>query len=265
MNNIEKKELSIDDYKRISLDILIDVANFCDKNGIVYYLGCGTLLGAIRHKGFIPWDDDIDIMMPRKDYKKFLNIYKSEKYQLLKPSEGIFFYAKVYDTKTIVYEDMFDKKRVKNIGVSIDIFPLDGITNKKENVEKIINRSKFYEALLRMSNQPLLYKKKLLNILYRVATRVIGGKNIVKLIEKNNQKCDYDKSDYVIRIKDTPNGINKPLPKDVYEIDSKEFEGHMFNVPKGYDIWLKSFYGDDYLSIPDKSKQTSHKRKGFFI
>ena len=261
----ERKQLSLDDYKRISLDILVDVAKFCEENSIVYYLGCGTLLGAIRHKGFIPWDDDIDIMIPRNEYKRFLDKYKSDNYRLLKPSEGVFFYAKVYDTRTVVYESMFDKDKVKPIGVSIDIFPLDGIVNDEKIVNKIVNKSKFYETLLRMSNQPLNYRNKLKNKIYRIITRIIGSKNLVKIIEKIDQTYSYENSDYAIRIKTTLNGINKALPKSVYEIDRKEFEGHMFNVPKGYDLWLKSFFGDDYMELPPKEKRVTHIREGYFI
>ena len=72
------KELTIEEHKKLALDILIDVADFCEKNGIRYFLAYGTLIGAIRHKGYIPWDDDIDIMIPRPDYDKFLKLYSDK-------------------------------------------------------------------------------------------------------------------------------------------------------------------------------------------
>lgn len=260
-----RKVLTLKDYQEISLDILVDVAKFCEENSISYYLACGTLLGAIRHKGFIPWDDDIDIVIPRNEYKRFLEIYKSDKYKLLKPSEGIFFYAKVYDTKTIVYESMFDKNKVKPIGTSIDIFPLDGMINDKSIENKILEKSNFYETLLRLSNQPINYRNRPINKLYRIITRIIGSKNLVKIIEKIDQTYSYENSNYAIRIKTTPNGTNKALPKSVYEIDRKEFEGHMFNVPKEYDLWLRSFFGDNYMELPPEEKRTPHLREGYFI
>ncbi len=261
----KQNKIDLEEYQRISLDILIDVANFCETNNITYFLGCGTLLGAIRHKGFIPWDDDVDILMPRNEYNKFLNVYNSSKYKLLKPSEGMFFYAKVYDTDTVVCEDMYDQKKVKPIGVSIDIFPLDGIVNDEKIVKKIVEKSCFYETLLRMSNQPINYRNRLINKIYRIITRIIGSKNLVRKIEKICQTYSYENSDYVIRIKTTPNGINKALPKSVYEIDKKEFEGHMFNVPKGYDVWLKSFFGDDYMKLPPEEKRIPHMRNGYYL
>lgn len=81
--SILNKPLRIEDIKRISLDILIDVHEFCVNNNIHYSLGYGTMLGAVRHKGFIPWDDDIDIIMLRQDYEKFIKSYRSENYDII--------------------------------------------------------------------------------------------------------------------------------------------------------------------------------------
>ena len=246
-NNL--RELSVEECKKISLDILIDVAKFCDENNITYYLSVGTLLGAIRHKGYIPWDDDIDIMMPRPDFKKFLNNYKHKYYRVYKPSEGMYYYGKVYDSRTIKYESNIDYKKYEPTGVDIDIFPLDGIVNDEKIINKLYKKECFLEMLWRLSNQPIFYRKNPLKAINRIIPRIIGTKRLVKMIEKNAQTYDYDSSDYVVRMRRSPNGFTGALPKSVYEKDYAEFEGRKFCIPKGYDEWLTKFFGD-YMKLP---------------
>lgn len=261
MKYIDLKKIKNGDIKRIALDILIDVAFFCDKNKIEYYLACGTLLGSIKYKGYIPWDDDIDIMMPRPSYNRFLSEYKG-KYKVLNPSSGIFYYAKVYDDNTIKIEAGKDYKKIKPIGIDIDVFPLDGIINDEEEINRLMIRAKGLETLLLLSNQPIFYRKNPIKAINRVVPRLIGSKNIVKLIEKNAQTYKYEDSEYVIRMRNTPNGFTGALNKDVYyPPKKKEFEGHQFNVPNNYDMWLRRFYGDNYLNQePPKEKQKPHHK-----
>lgn len=250
------KRVPIEECRKISLDILIDVAAFCEEHDMRYYLSVGTLLGAVRHKGFIPWDDDIDIMMPRPDYKRFLSEYNG-KYRVLKPSAGLLYYAKVYDPHTIKYEADTDYKKNKAIGVDVDIFPLDGIVNDKETIDKLYKKSCFLETLLRLSNQPIFLRKNPIKAINRIIPRIIGSKNLVKLIEKNAQTYDYDTSDYVVRMRWSPNGFTGALPKAVYEKDYGEFEGHRFCIPKGYDEWLTAFFGD-YMTLPPEDDRVTH-------
>ena len=259
------KKLSTDEIKKIALDILIDVDRFCIENNITYFLACGTLLGAIKYKGFIPWDDDIDIMMPRPDYERFLKLYKSDKYKVLSPSEGMYFYGKVYDTNTEVIENGNDYKKYSPIGIDIDVFPLDGIVNDEKIIKRKVKKSAFLETLLRLSNQPIFYRKNKLKAINRIIPRIIGSKNIVKLIEINAKEYKYVDSDYVIRYKDTPNGNSCAIEKDVFKIIRKEFEGYMFNVPEGYNIWLSKFYRKDYLTyVPDVNQRRTHNRLTYF-
>lgn len=252
-----KKRLTLEECKKISLDILIDITNFCEENNITYFLSVGTLLGAIRHKGFIPWDDDIDIMMPRPDYNRLLNEYNG-KYKLLKPSVGMLYYAKAYDPKTIKIEADTDYKKYNPIGVDIDIFPLDGIVNDNIIINKLYKKECFLELLLRLSNQPIFLRKNPLKAINRIIPRIIGSKNIVKMIESNAQTYDYNTSDYVIRMRRSPNGFTGALPKSVFEKDYAEFEGHKFCIPKGYDEFLKAFFGNDYMELPSEDKRITH-------
>ena len=254
-DNYEK--LTLQQCKEISLDILVDVARFCEENDITYYLSVGTLLGAIRHKGFIPWDDDIDIMMPRKDYQRLLDEYDHPVYKVYKPENGRFYYAKVYDSSTIKFEADVDYNKYQPIGVDIDVFPLDGIVNDQKIIDKLYKKECILETLLRLSNQPIFNRKNPIKAINRIIPRIIGSKNLVKMIERNAQTYDYDSSDYVIRMRWSPNGFTGALPKEVFEKDYGEFEGHRFIIPKGYDQFLSAFFGD-YMQIPPKDKQVTH-------
>ena len=88
---------------------------------------------------------------------------------------------------------------------------------------------------------------------------MIGSKNLVKMIEKNAMTYDYDSSDYVVRMRWSPHGFTGALPKSVYDVDYAEFEGRKYCIPKGYDIWLRSFFGDDYMALPPEDKRITHE------
>ena len=101
------KELSCDEFKQIQIQILSEIKIFCEKNGLNYYLAYGTLLGAVRHQGFIPWDDDIDIVMPRIDYLKFEKLFKHDRFEFLSISKDAtypYHFGKVLDKNTILVE-----------------------------------------------------------------------------------------------------------------------------------------------------------------
>ncbi len=256
--NYEK--IGLEECRRIALDILIDIADYCEENEIRYYLSVGTLLGAVRHQGFIPWDDDIDIMMPRPDYKRFLEEYSSKKgYKVYKPSEGRFYYAKVYDTGTAKYERDVDYLKYKPIGVDVDIFPLDGIVNDEEIIEKLYRKDRILEKFLRLSNQPIFLRKNPLKAINRILPRIFpGSKWLVRMIEKNAQTYGYDESDYVIRMRWSPNGFTGALPKEVFEKDYGIFEKNVFCIPRGYDQFLTAFFGD-YMTLPPLDKRVVHE------
>ena len=136
---MERKKLEIEEIKHIEVDILKHVVKICNRHKLRYFLAYGTLLGAVRHQGFIPWDDDIDICMPRPDYDKFIEIWQKEKtlneslnFGLLFPSPGnnyFYEFAKVTATDTVC-EVNLPILDIKGLGIWIDIFPLDGMPTK---------------------------------------------------------------------------------------------------------------------------------------
>lgn len=132
------KEIDITELKRIQVDILKHVDEFCREKGIKYSLYAGTLLGAVRHRGFIPWDDDIDIMMKRSDYERFFKEYSKEDHSNYQAQEFRFDtnyhypFGKVTDTRTILREEVLDP--YENLGVYIDVFPIENLPNNKFSI-----------------------------------------------------------------------------------------------------------------------------------
>ena len=130
------KQLTIEEVKKMNLDILSVVADFCEKNGLRYWLYYGTLIGAIRHNGYIPWDDDIDIAMPRPDYEKFLKTFNQTSgslYKVIEDRISIGYhtpFAKVHNPETIIESEFSDEMA---FGVFIDIFPFDGVKDEKQS------------------------------------------------------------------------------------------------------------------------------------
>ena len=137
--------------KRIQVDILKDVHRFCEENGLHYTLAFGSMLGAIRHKGYIPWDDDIDIALLRPDYEKFVKTYTSKDgqyrlYDYRKDSDFHYPYAKIADTRTILDENV----SMKNIGVNIDVFPFDYMFDTREECTRFIGTLDRLKKLFRI-------------------------------------------------------------------------------------------------------------------
>ena len=124
------REIGIEEGKQIELDILKFLAKYCDEKGFRYFLAYGTLIGAIRHKGFIPWDDDIDLYMPREDYDKMIACFNKEApapFKLIEPHEkgAKHTFVKIYDERTVKLEN--GSYGGRELGVDVDIFPLDGV------------------------------------------------------------------------------------------------------------------------------------------
>lgn len=251
---MDKKELTLEEVKQLQLDILQVVHNFCESNGICYSLAYGTLIGAIRHKGYIPWDDDIDIMMPRPDYERFLrtfdgyhpdlsiqDVYKDESYY--------YTFAKVYNNKTKYI--MFGYEG----GVYIDIFPIDGLPNK-ESLHEFLQQKKKLASDLWRTAKTYKYEEenKILVFLKYCVKRIIFPSRKKMLAEMREFAQRWSFSNHPLASTDNNSG-KLILPKEYFtETIMLSFEKYEFCCIKEYDAFLKLVYGD-YMTPPPENQR----------
>lgn len=257
---------------QIETDILKEVDRICRKENIRYYLAGGTLLGAVRHKGFIPWDDDVDIAMPREDYERFLKVMKNgahEYYKILAleyRKDYPYTFAKVVDTRTGFQEEI--GKEISDLGIFIDVFPLDGMGNERNaamrRMMKIIRlRSRIIEASLKedeIKNKETSFKNKVLKGTANCLIKLIGIRRSYGYLVEYVKKKDFNRS-YWIASAVGGAGIEKELIERKYfdDVVEMEFEGNLFFAPAGYDVYLKNLYGD-YMKLPPKEQRIAPHR-----
>lgn len=253
------KELSLKEIQNTQLNILRNLVKFCDENGIRYFLYYGTLLGAIRHKGFIPWDNDIDIAMLRDDYDKFLKITASKDIgaDLSVVSEHLNPFMKICDTNTVCIEHaMID---VKPNGLYIDIFPIDNIPDNKTMQEVHRLSCRFWFKILSYKHRRSIKKTNecIKKILRYSILRFLSYDIIHKHIRKNLTKYKYEQTRYVA----CPLGVHRKhlrYSRDLFtELVDVEFEGMLLKAPSGYHSYLTSYYGD-YMTLPPPEKQVAN-------
>lgn len=260
-------ELNIGEVKSIQLGILKNVSKYCEDNNIRYSLAYGTLIGAIRHKGYIPWDDDIDIVMPRPDYEKFIRNFNGclKNYSVYATeinSNFLYPFAKVSYDKSIFIETTNIKH---DIGINIDIFPMDGIPSI-DNTE-LIRKQNFYRNLANFKNVKVSTNRNIFKNIFLILGKIFLFWLPLKIINSkmidNSKKYSFNNEDYCCNIS-TGLVANKPIPKKyLEEYIECTFEDDKFNATKFYNQWLLSIYGD-YMKMPPKEKQvTHHKYKAY--
>ena len=264
-NNIFGEMLSVEDHKKIQLDILKFVADYCEKKGLRYFLADGTLIGAVRHHGFIPWDDDIDIQMPRPDLVKLIESFNAEsgteKYHLVYPKDPMaqHYMVKIIDTDTVKIEPYLDYSN-GFLGVDIDVFALDGCPDDEQEFIKwgleIRGYNKAYVYKKRDSWHSFLSRGKDIVKKRTIAKFVpfLSAEGIIDRVYSLVNNYPYDNSKYIARI-----GIfdHFRTQRDLWEPEYMEFEGNMFRAPKGYDEILTKQYGD-YMKLPPIEQQVTH-------
>lgn len=256
------EKLTDAEIKKIILDILIYIDKFCQENEIEYFINYGTLLGAIRHKGFIPWDDDIDITMTRPNYEKFMKLYKEDtsKYKMISlETEEKYFnnFIKIHDTSTLIEYSNLDIHYKS--GVFIDIFPLDYFADKK-----IIDSAYYLEKLkwLSLAKKENISNtngvvKRILRTTAWIIVRLLTPRFFALKIEKLIKKYTSSNPTFAAFI------ISKNRERDILPLETGkeliklEFEGREFYAPSNYEAILSHVYGD-YMQLPPEDQQIAH-------
>lgn len=253
--------------QRKMLDMMKWFHTFCEENGITYYVVGGTMLGAVRHHGFIPWDDDIDVGIPRQDYNRLLLFSKElemrhSRYILESYANGHkdyeYPYAKIYDTFTTLVENK--RKRPKR-GIFIDVFPLDGIGNTKEesfrNFIPIKHKLDFLAARSCAVREGRSFRKNIaVRIVGMLPEFLVGAHKLITKIDKLCEKHSFDDYQFVGNI--VGNWREKEIMPRAYfgEPTLYAFEDTQVYGVEDYDKYLTSLYGE-WRKLPPVEKQKS--------
>lgn len=260
------REIGKEELKRIQIEILDNVAAFCQRHNLRYYLAYGTLLGAVRHKGYIPWDDDIDIHMPRPDYEKFLELYNSDNSKNRAVSHEIdnnyrVAFAKVYRKGTLVKEFHF-KQDI--FGVYIDIFPLDGLKDEKQ-AQQCGEIRRFMHVKNSIFTNSMTAMRKMRLALTKAILSPISLRSLQKKIKSIATQCSYDNCGRVYS-SHSRLAAREIFPRTIFDsYKMVPFEGKEYRAPIDCDCYLKALYGK-YMELPPKEKQIStHNSQAYYI
>lgn len=251
--------IALDEVKKIELDLLRHFAQQCERNGLRYFLSAGTMLGAIRHKGFIPWDDDIDVTMPREDYERYWKLFgtindcANISLTSYRDKSSIYPFFKLVDNRTIVFEQYVDKRY--STGVWIDIFPIDGVPNEKLYKEN----DKAQKLYVIVTADPSRGTSPIRKIAKRILKPLYSRKDIYDIAKRLD---DAAAANPIVEGEPLGEviwgyGIQEIMPYEFLDSIEVEFEGEHFRAPRIYDTYLTSLFGN-YMTPPPENKRVSH-------
>lgn len=250
------KPITSSEVREIQFEMLKDIADFCECTAITYFLAYGTLIGAVRHNGFIPWDDDIDIAMPRPDYDRFIKLYnnKISNYRVIDSSidkNYLISYAKVYDERTWLNEIKYKDDK---LGIFIDIFPIDGYNGKIQMCKAKILDKVLHAKRANFKKRSVL--KNLVNGVVKIILSPFSVCSLIKFSDMNARQKEFGSTPKAANFLETY-GSCEVLETSIFENTFfHKFEGGEFRIPIGYDRWLRSIYGD-YMQLPPKEQQVA--------
>lgn len=260
----ENRMLTVREIQQTELGILRSVRDFCEKEGLRYFLAGGTLLGAVRHKGFIPWDNDIDIAMPRPDYEMFIERFKAQgPYRVMKPendNDYIYPFIKVVDTRTRLVERAVGMK-ISGLGLYIDIFPVDGFGDDERQAKELIlkaYREGYHIAYTAGKDAGLSFVQKVMRTVRKVRYAAFGGRErSFEKLKKRLQSNPFDSSAFVgstygLRVE------RELIKREAFACTVPvRFEDGMYAAPSGWDEYLTNMYGD-YMKLPPENERVAN-------
>ena len=252
----------------VQISIVEDIDRICHENGLTYYMIGGTLLGAVRHNGFIPWDDDIDLVMYRSDYNKLINILQreySEKYfvqTFYTDKQYTRYIAKIRLNGTKMVESYLEKNKAHS-GIYVDIFPLDH-TRKDDGLAlklrgKIVRylfayKSVKHDSLVKKSGIKYFFSRIIKWFTYLIPDVFINKLFDYVCSKDNSKKCDFT-TNFASHFK----WKKQMFRNEIFGEGCKlEFEGHMFNAPSEYLTILRRLYGENFMQLPPEEKRETH-------
>ena len=258
----------MNDFKQCILDILLWFHQFCEEHNLSYYLVEGTMLGAARHEGFIPWDDDIDVGMPRADYEELKKLMGrtifDSKYMLetedSKRKEYLLPFAKVYDTTTRLVEQ---RQIPVVMGAYIDVFPLDGIGESLEEANKNFKRIAFLQDVLTsravVVREGRKWYKNLAVRLFQVFPEfIINEKKLLHRITDMCKARGFDESEYVGNLVSTYRA-KEIVPREIYgQPKLYMFEGYQVYGVADAEGYLTALYGEWRKLPPEDKRKSAH-------
>lgn len=264
----------IKERQKIALDILLFVKSFCEENDIHFFLAYGTLLGAVRHNGFIPWDDDVDVMMTRNEYRKLLKcLYKLDHpyYRLISMHNNLDYFAplaRFYDDRTLVIQEYGVDEKV-SYGIYVDLFIIDKMPDDYAQAEILYNKAlkiklKWAMSVRKINSRSTTWLRYIFRVPISIFFKCIGYRHYLKKydelaasFEKTNTKHEgiivygegLEKEYFLSAMFENPSSVS--------------FEGVEFKAPANVDLYLKQMYGD-YMTLPPVEDRKIHPNKAYW-
>lgn len=265
-----RKEITIEESQAVSLEILKIISDICEKQNLRYFLIYGTLIGAVRHSGFIPWDDDVDIMMPRPDYDRFLKYMEKhiEQFQYLKifnhdtDPQYPYMITRISDGR---YRIEMENEEDYGMGVFVDIYPFDGLGDTKEEALHFGLKGDRLSSLCYQATRKRCavetttsFFRKLIKFPVFVFAKLCGKERFQNRLEKLARVKEYDQSGYVGCIVWLSGGEKDIFKRKLFDdYIMLPFGKYQFRAPKSYDAILRHIYGD-YMQLPPEEDRVGH-------